>query len=46
MAVAAATSNKNLFWDSVEKTESSYVPGDPIIINGLKMVDKAERLSQ
>ncbi|NGX53033.1 MAG: tRNA (cmo5U34)-methyltransferase [Candidatus Anoxychlamydiales bacterium] len=42
MTTATATSNKNLFWDSVEKTESGYVPGDPIIINGKLLTNKAE----
>ncbi len=44
MAAAAATSNKNLFWDSVEKTESGYVPGDPIIINRQRVANNAEDL--
>ncbi len=38
----AATSNKNLFWDRVEKTESGYVSGDPIIIKGKLLANKAE----
>lgn len=44
MSAAAITTSKDVFWDEVAKTKVTYSPESPIIIQGKKIAENAQKM--